>query len=159
VFHLHWVQLSTLCYLYSEKSGHGILEFSTDKAGQDVTPLNLEFGEEDKAQHKSSSGALNSITGIFCTTQLIMWHVFTLLMEAKHYCIGVSVFFASLQNLHLKVLSHAYTGRSLYKLININVQTDVLFLPHCLCFVRFEVFTAVSTTIMVLTHVMQCSTA
>ncbi|PNF39564.1 Potassium voltage-gated channel subfamily H member 7, partial [Cryptotermes secundus] len=45
-----------------EKSGHGILEFSTDKAGQDVTPLNLEFGEEDKQQHKSSSGALNSIT-------------------------------------------------------------------------------------------------
>ncbi|XP_033606226.1 potassium voltage-gated channel subfamily H member 2 isoform X3 [Cryptotermes secundus] len=51
-----------------EKSGHGILEFSTDKAGQDVTPLNLEFGEEDKQQHKSSSGALNSITGGFSNT-------------------------------------------------------------------------------------------
>lgn len=38
--------------------GHGILEFSTDKAGQDVTPLNLEFGEE-----KRRSSTLNSITG------------------------------------------------------------------------------------------------
>ncbi|XP_021940742.1 potassium voltage-gated channel subfamily H member 2 isoform X3 [Zootermopsis nevadensis] len=47
-----------------EKSGHGILEFSTDKAGQDVTPLNLEFGD-DKQQHKSSGGALNSIAGMF----------------------------------------------------------------------------------------------
>ncbi|XP_069699046.1 voltage-gated inwardly rectifying potassium channel KCNH6 isoform X3 [Periplaneta americana] len=48
-----------------EKSGHGILEFSTDKAGQDVTPLNLEFGEDDKQQHKSGGGPLNSIAGMF----------------------------------------------------------------------------------------------
>lgn len=39
-------------------SGHGILEFSTDKAGQDVTPLNLEFDEP-----KQRSSTLNSITG------------------------------------------------------------------------------------------------
>ncbi|GLV38275.1 seizure [Carabus blaptoides fortunei] len=39
------------------ESGHGILEFSTDKAGQDVTPLNLDFGEE-----KQRSSTLNSIT-------------------------------------------------------------------------------------------------
>ncbi|XP_067207730.1 potassium voltage-gated channel subfamily H member 6 isoform X8 [Linepithema humile] len=38
-------------------SGHGILEFSTDKAGQDVTPLNLEFDEP-----KQRSSTLNSIT-------------------------------------------------------------------------------------------------
>lgn len=41
-------------------SGHGILEFSTEKAGQDVTPLNLDFGEE-----KRRSSTLNSITGSY----------------------------------------------------------------------------------------------
>ncbi|XP_049824499.1 potassium voltage-gated channel subfamily H member 6 isoform X4 [Aethina tumida] len=44
-------------YSDESESGHGILEFSTDKAGQDVTPLNLEFGEE-----KRRSSTLNSIT-------------------------------------------------------------------------------------------------
>jgi len=34
-----------------------------------VTPLNLEFGEEDKQQHKSSGGPLSSIAGMFCTAQ------------------------------------------------------------------------------------------
>ncbi|KAK0079630.1 hypothetical protein PV325_001005 [Microctonus aethiopoides] len=42
---------------YDKSSGHGILEFSTDKAGQDVTPLNLEFDEP-----KQRSSTLNSIT-------------------------------------------------------------------------------------------------
>ncbi|XP_011255992.1 potassium voltage-gated channel subfamily H member 2 isoform X7 [Camponotus floridanus] len=42
---------------YDKSSGHGILEFSTDKAGQDVTPLNLEFDEP-----KQRSTTLNSIT-------------------------------------------------------------------------------------------------
>ncbi|XP_065170166.1 potassium voltage-gated channel subfamily H member 6-like isoform X3 [Atheta coriaria] len=41
------------------ESGHGILEFSTEKAGQDVTPINLDFGEE-----KRRSTTLNSITGM-----------------------------------------------------------------------------------------------
>ena len=47
-------------YFCSEKgsSGHGILEFNTDKAGQDVTPLNLEFEEP-----KQRSSTFNSITG------------------------------------------------------------------------------------------------
>nr|XP_031829543.1 potassium voltage-gated channel subfamily H member 6-like isoform X2 [Nomia melanderi] len=44
---------------YDKPSGHGILEFSTDKAGQDVTPLNLEFDEP-----KQRSSTLNSITGM-----------------------------------------------------------------------------------------------
>ncbi|KAL1500726.1 hypothetical protein ABEB36_006173 [Hypothenemus hampei] len=44
-------------YSDESESGHGILEFSTDKAGQDVTPLNLDFGEE-----KRRSSTLNSIT-------------------------------------------------------------------------------------------------
>ncbi|XP_048513727.1 potassium voltage-gated channel subfamily H member 2 isoform X3 [Athalia rosae] len=44
---------------YDRGSGHGILEFSTDKAGQDVTPLNLEFEEP-----KQRSSTLNSITGM-----------------------------------------------------------------------------------------------
>nr|XP_034180292.1 potassium voltage-gated channel subfamily H member 2 isoform X9 [Osmia lignaria] len=44
---------------YDKASGHGILEFSTDKAGQDVTPLNLEFDEP-----KQRSSTLNSITGM-----------------------------------------------------------------------------------------------
>jgi hypothetical protein len=61
--------LASWCCVHSEKSGHGVLEFSTDKAGQDVTPLNLEFGDEDRQQHKASGGALNSITGMFCTPQ------------------------------------------------------------------------------------------
>ncbi|XP_053988414.1 potassium voltage-gated channel subfamily H member 2 isoform X2 [Hylaeus volcanicus] len=44
---------------YDKASGHGILEFNTDKAGQDVTPLNLEFDEP-----KQRSSTLNSITGL-----------------------------------------------------------------------------------------------
>ncbi|XP_076161159.1 potassium voltage-gated channel seizure isoform X4 [Ptiloglossa arizonensis] len=44
---------------YDKTSGHGILEFSTDKAGQDVTPLNLDFDEP-----KQRSSTLNSITGM-----------------------------------------------------------------------------------------------
>ncbi|KAL4149518.1 hypothetical protein QTP88_003451 [Uroleucon formosanum] len=43
---------------YSE--GHGILEFSTDKAGQDVTPMNLKFDDE-AIQNRGST--LNSISG------------------------------------------------------------------------------------------------
>ncbi|XP_046673590.1 potassium voltage-gated channel unc-103 isoform X12 [Homalodisca vitripennis] len=39
-------------------SGHGILEFSTDKAGQDVTPMNLQFGDNNQQR----SATLNSIT-------------------------------------------------------------------------------------------------
>lgn len=42
-----------------EESGRGILEFCTDKAGQDVTPINLQFGQE-----KQRSTTLQSITGI-----------------------------------------------------------------------------------------------
>ncbi|BES94440.1 Hypothetical protein NTJ_07250 [Nesidiocoris tenuis] len=41
-------------------SGHGILEFSTDKAGQDVTPMNLQFNEPPNRSH-----TMNSITGMF----------------------------------------------------------------------------------------------
>ncbi|XP_015836380.1 potassium voltage-gated channel unc-103 isoform X4 [Tribolium castaneum] len=46
-------------YSDESESGHGILEFSTEKAGQDVTPINLDFGEE-----KKRSSTLNSITGM-----------------------------------------------------------------------------------------------
>lgn len=48
--------------MYSEKyaDGHGILEFSTDKAGQDVTPMNLKFDDE-AIQTRGST--LNSISG------------------------------------------------------------------------------------------------
>ncbi|XP_050428513.1 potassium voltage-gated channel subfamily H member 2 isoform X2 [Adelges cooleyi] len=42
--------------------GHGILEFSTDKAGQDVTPMNLKF-EDEIVQNRNT--ALNSISGMF----------------------------------------------------------------------------------------------
>ncbi|KAF5287614.1 hypothetical protein FQA39_LY15817 [Lamprigera yunnana] len=41
------------------ESGHGILEFTTEKAGQDVTPVNLDYEE------KRRSTTLNSITGMF----------------------------------------------------------------------------------------------
>jgi hypothetical protein len=42
-------------------SGAGILEFSPEKAGMDVTPANFKF-ERDKAE-KRHSGALSSIAG------------------------------------------------------------------------------------------------
>jgi len=47
---------------HSEKyaDGHGILEFCTDKAGQDVTPMNLTFDDE-ALQTRGST--LNSISG------------------------------------------------------------------------------------------------
>ncbi|XP_065206495.1 potassium voltage-gated channel subfamily H member 2 isoform X2 [Planococcus citri] len=41
-------------------SGYGILEFNTDKAGQDVTPMNFQFAETSQ-----SRSAINSITGVF----------------------------------------------------------------------------------------------
>lgn len=53
---------NTKINVYSEKysEGHGILEFSTDKAGQDVTPMNLKFDDE-AIQNRGST--LNSISG------------------------------------------------------------------------------------------------
>ena len=44
-----------------DDSGTGILEFSPDKAGQDVTPLNLDFGERE--QRDKEKQHLNSIAG------------------------------------------------------------------------------------------------
>ncbi|XP_037088722.1 potassium voltage-gated channel subfamily H member 2-like [Pollicipes pollicipes] len=46
--------------LEPDESGAGILEFSPDKAGQDVTPLNLDFGEQ-----KEKEKPMNSIAGVF----------------------------------------------------------------------------------------------
>lgn len=43
----------------SPPNSRGILEFSADKAGQDVTPLNFNFS-------KQRSTTLNSITGKIC---------------------------------------------------------------------------------------------
>ena len=40
------------------ESGHGILEFSADKAGQDVTPANYDFTERSSERH-----LLGSLTG------------------------------------------------------------------------------------------------
>lgn len=57
----HVIRIILIFILFcSEKgsSGHGILEFNTNKAGQDVTPLNLEFDEP-----KQRSSTFNSITG------------------------------------------------------------------------------------------------
>lgn len=56
----------------SEKcSGHGILEFSTDKAGQDVTPMNLQFGES--TQQRSST--INSITGLYMLIDTVLLNI------------------------------------------------------------------------------------
>jgi hypothetical protein len=101
--------LALSCCLHSEKSGHGILEFSTDKAGQDVTPLNLEFGEEDRQQHKSGSGALSSITGKFCTVlhSSVMWHAFVCTISETEENIALSCLHLLLL---LKVTSNTYTG-------------------------------------------------
>ena len=41
------------------ESGTGILEFSPDKAGRDVTPANYDFREREKRH----SGTLSSIAG------------------------------------------------------------------------------------------------
>jgi len=65
--------------IHSEKytEGHGILEFSTDKAGQDVTPMNLKFDDE-AIQNRGST--LNSISGeyipIFYLTLILNKHFF-----------------------------------------------------------------------------------
>jgi len=58
--------------IYSEKyaEGHGILEFSTDKAGQDVTPMNLKFDDE-AIQNRGST--LNSISGEFLQLHLYIF--------------------------------------------------------------------------------------
>ncbi|XP_043215612.1 potassium voltage-gated channel unc-103-like isoform X6 [Amphibalanus amphitrite] len=46
-----------------DESGTGILEFSPDKAGQDVTPLNLDFRERE--QREKEKQHMNSIAGVF----------------------------------------------------------------------------------------------
>lgn len=47
----------------SKNNGHhGILEFSTEKAGQDVTPMNLDFPDTSNGTH-SQKRAMNSISG------------------------------------------------------------------------------------------------
>lgn len=60
--HIYLTFVNACMYVYSEKyaEGHGILEFSTDKAGQDVTPMNLKFDDE-AVQTRGST--LNSISG------------------------------------------------------------------------------------------------
>jgi len=65
LFFIHFYRLyyeNIKINIYSEKyaEGHGILEFSTDKAGQDVTPMNLKFDDE-AIQNRGST--LNSISG------------------------------------------------------------------------------------------------
>ncbi|XP_022249689.1 potassium voltage-gated channel subfamily H member 7-like isoform X2 [Limulus polyphemus] len=48
-------------------SGTGILEFSPGKAGQDITPVNLEFGDRSDSQHgtiHSIAGAMSSLTNL-----------------------------------------------------------------------------------------------
>lgn len=44
------------------ESGVGILEFSPEKAGMDVTPANFDF-DTGKEEKKRNSGTLSSITG------------------------------------------------------------------------------------------------
>ena len=50
------------------ESGVGILEFSPDKAGRDVTPANYDFRDRDKRQ----SGTLSSIAGETSSRNLIL---------------------------------------------------------------------------------------
>ena len=49
------------------KSGQGILEFSPEKAGLDVTPANFDFPEREK-RHSST---FTSIAGEYLTTGII----------------------------------------------------------------------------------------
>ena len=43
-------------------SGTGILEFSPEKAGQDVTPANYQFSERDR-ERRHTAGTFSSIAG------------------------------------------------------------------------------------------------
>ena len=43
-------------------SGTGILEFSPEKAGQDVTPANFQFSERDR-ERRHTAGTFSSIAG------------------------------------------------------------------------------------------------
>ncbi|XP_076327566.1 voltage-gated inwardly rectifying potassium channel KCNH6-like isoform X3 [Tachypleus tridentatus] len=49
-------------------SGTGILEFSPSKAGQDITPVNLEFGDRPESRHGAihsiAAGAMSSLTNL-----------------------------------------------------------------------------------------------
>lgn len=78
--------LNLIFICYSDKgSGHGILEFSTDKAGQDVTPLNLEFDEP-----KQRSSTLNSITG---ESDYIFLSIDFVASRKRHYNLSLSISF------------------------------------------------------------------
>jgi len=69
--------------IHSEKyaEGHGILEFSTDKAGQDVTPMNLKFDDE-AIQNRGST--LNSISGEY----IRMLFYVTLILYKYFLCVN-----------------------------------------------------------------------
>ena len=43
-------------------SGTGILEFSPEKAGQDITPANFQFSERDR-ERRHTAGTFSSIAG------------------------------------------------------------------------------------------------
>lgn len=70
-------------YIYSEKyaEGHGILEFSTDKAGQDVTPMNLKFDDE-AIQNRVST--LNSISGKYIS----IFFYLTFILNKYFFCVN-----------------------------------------------------------------------
>jgi len=71
--------------IYSEKyaEGHGILEFSTDKAGQDVTPMNLKFDDE-AIQNRGST--LNSISGEYLYPYIFFY--LSLILNKYFLCVN-----------------------------------------------------------------------
>ena len=53
------------------ESGTGILEFSPDKAGMDITPANYDFSHTPEPKDKRHSGTLAGIAGTFPLCMLL----------------------------------------------------------------------------------------
>ena len=89
------------------ESGVGILEFSPDKAGQDVTPANFNFGE-NRDVTKRSSGTFSSIAGrlenyirrIFCQ----IWYFNPLTLSTLTMLSGYTFVYSTRMKIFLKFI-------------------------------------------------------
>ncbi|XP_018911095.2 voltage-gated inwardly rectifying potassium channel KCNH6 isoform X3 [Bemisia tabaci] len=72
-------------YDHNGSSGHGILEFTTEKAGQDVTPMNLQFKEQG-VTHQPRSSTFNSISGMLNQLKRSLTDIRLHGISSKHSC-------------------------------------------------------------------------
>jgi len=135
---IFWAIDDTVNRVYSDKSGHGILEFSPNKAGRDVTPLNLEFKEENKSSTLNSLSGTNHLLprGDVCLLMLVeIWNQPSLYFT-RFFCFGITVFASCLLRLltslaYFCVLQESRLNNSTFVYFHMDFSfLDVLFCPR-----------------------------